>query len=130
MGYSNQPRILLVEDEFFSQIIFKKVIENFRFCFDIAETAEKALEYTRNHEYKIIFVDLGLPDILGVELVKALREQLKLKTPLVAVTAFSSEKIKHECYASGFDYFIEKPFNEEKCLEVFQKFLISSAVLA
>jgi two-component system aerobic respiration control sensor histidine kinase ArcB len=112
--------LLLVEDEFFSQIIFKKITENFNFTADIADTAKKALELVEKIKYQLIFIDLGLPDMTGNDLAKLLKGQAKTK--LIAVTAFSAEKIKNECLSNGFDYFIEKPLNEENFLAVIRKF--------
>jgi len=112
--------LLLVEDELFSQIIFKKITENFNFTADIANTAKKALELVEKIKYQLIFIDLGLPDIAGNDLAKLLKGKVKAK--LIAVTAFSAESIKNECFSNGFDYFIEKPLNEEIFLAIARKF--------
>ena len=112
--------LLLVEDEFFSQIIFKKIIESFNFTADIVDNADQALRLVSEKKYQLIFIDLGLPDILGNNLAKILKE--KSETKLIAVTAFNSQQIKKECFSNGFDYFVEKPLSEKSFLEVIRKF--------
>lgn len=123
MKKENRLRCLLVEDEAFGQIIGRTVIEQFGDLVDVADTGQKALELVSNNAYHFIFLDLGLPDMSGIDVAKALRETYALKTPIIAVTAYSAENKKNECITNGFDEFLEKPFTASKYLAVVNKFL-------
>ena len=58
----------------------------------------------------IIFSDLGLPDISGLEVAKKIRQlDLFKKTPLIALTAEVTDKVREDCIEVGFDSFLTKP---------------------
>lgn len=121
---SESCKFLLVEDEPFAQIIGRHVIENAGHFVHVADSVKQALVLLNQNSYDLIFIDLGLPDGTGVELVQDLRKKLNLTTPMVAVTAFDSLSKKTECMANGFNDFMEKPFVKDKFKEMFHKYVV------
>lgn len=81
----------------------------------IAEDGESALRLLDGRSLELAFVDLGLPDVDGVELLR----QLRLRRPdlsIVVVTAYHDRR--QEALAAGADLFLSKPFDPEQVLQI------------
>jgi CheY-like chemotaxis protein len=127
MNTKKQFNFLFVEDELFAQIIGRHIIEHAGHFLDVVSSAEQALTLLEKNQYHLIFLDLGLPNMSGLELGEKLRGEMNLKIPIVAVTAFDTASKKKECLENGFSDFMEKPFNDHKFKEMVNKFLMSSS---
>lgn len=114
-------KILLVEDEPIAQIIGKNIIEKAGYTLDIVNSTNQALSMLKNNIYDLIFMDLGLPEISGLDFTKEIIKNFKLKTPIIAITAFNTDSKKEECIKSGFSEFIEKPFSEKQLKNIIEK---------
>lgn len=111
--HSGSPLILLVEDTLIIQRAQKSNLESLGYRVDIAENGRSALEKF-NDQYQLVLLDLGLPDIFGIDVCKTIRaEYPNLKTPIIALTAFG-EEIKQRCLLAGMQDFLMKPVSQEK----------------
>jgi CheY-like chemotaxis protein len=128
MKMENRFHFLFIDDEPFSQIIGRHIIECSGHSLDVASSAEQALVLLEKNQYHLVFLDLGLPNVSGLELNKKLRETMNLKVPIVAVTAFDAASKKRECMEHGFSDFMEKPFSDDKFKEMITKFLIPASI--
>lgn len=117
-------KILLVEDEPIAQIIGKNIIEKAGYTLDIVNSTNQALRMLKNNTYDLIFMDLGLPRISGLDFTKEIIKKFKLKTPIIAITAFNKHSKKEECIKSGFTEFIEKPFSEKQLKNIIEKIFL------
>lgn len=104
--------ILLVEDNDSNQMAGSLFLEDMGYNFDVAENGKQALKmYKSKTHYHMILLDIGLPDINGIEVCKRIRKQeLKNRThiPIIALTAFG-EFVEDECWDAGVDEFTIKP---------------------
>jgi len=123
-----QFKFILVEDELFAQIIVRHIVESAKHFLDVVGSAERALALFQENQYDLIFLDLGLPVMSGLELCKKLRVEMNLTTPIVAVTAFDAMSKENECIENGFSDFIEKPLDDDKFKKIVDKFLMPSSV--
>ena len=110
--------ILMVEDNPVNQKLQKKILEKMGHSVDIAEDGKKAVDLGMNPKYDVIFMDMQLPELSGVEATIELRKQ-GLKIPIIALTANAYESDKAKCLDAGMDDFLSKPVN----LKTFQKIL-------
>ncbi len=103
--------VLLVEDEPLIQRVHSKMLESLGCCIDIAEDGYQALEkLTDSDHYDIIFMDIGLPRMNGIETVKKIRQRPDYQTiPIIGLTAYSLEEIQVQCRTAGFDEVFVKP---------------------
>lgn len=115
-------KILLIEDDVIAQIIEQNIIEKAGYNLDIVHSTQRALDLLKHTKYDLIFMDLGLPEVSGIEFTKELSENLKITTPIIAVTAFNHSSKKEECIKNGFKAFIEKPFNEQQLQNIIKEF--------
>ena len=123
MEKENQLKFLLVEDEPIAQIIAQTIIEKAKYSLDLACSAYNALNLIKNNQYNIILLDLGLPDMSGIDLAKELIEKLRIGIPIIAITAFNANQKKQECILNGFKGFIEKPLTEHELYAITDKFI-------
>lgn len=117
-------KILLVEDEPIAQIIVQNIIEKAGYDLDIVNSTKQAFLLLKKNTYDLIFMDLGLPEVSGLDFTKEIKKNFKLKTPIIAVTAFNTDSKKEECIKSGFYEFLEKPFTEKKLKKIIEEIFL------
>lgn len=107
------PTILLVEDNVINQRVTTHFLIELGCKYDIANNGAEAITLFKKNTYDLIIMDVGLPDIDGYAVTKKIRalEKKKPQTPIIALTAFASEKDKQKCLAAGMDNVLTKPIN-------------------
>jgi CheY-like chemotaxis protein len=106
-------RILLVEDSVINQNIFKTMLEDLACCVDLASTGLEALQkmISPSKHYDLVIMDIGLPDISGLEVVSQYRAQESSDEHLVivALSGHGSEKNQQEFIEVGLYAFLLNP---------------------
>ena len=108
-------RILLVEDEAPLRETLAARLKREGFAVDAAQDGEEGLYMGREVPFDVGIIDLGLPKMSGMELVKALRDEGK-QFPVLILTARSSWQDKVEGLKQGADDYLVKPFHVEELL--------------
>lgn len=108
-------RILLVEDEAALRETLAARLKREGFAVDTAADGEDGLFLGREMPFDVGIIDLGLPKLPGIELVRKLREEGK-KFPILILTARSSWQDKVEGLKVGADDYLVKPFHVEELL--------------
>lgn len=103
-------KVLLIEDDIIVQLVEKKMLINMGCEVDIADTGAKAIEMSKN-DYDLIFADIGLPDIKGYDVIKAIRQvnDSTSKTPIVVITGNAGDEEKQLSLAAGANEVLTKP---------------------
>ncbi|MCO7226730.1 ATP-binding protein [Pleionea sp. CnH1-48] len=103
--------ILYIEDNRLNYLILESWLNKFpSVSVYNAKNGSEALVWLGKNQPDIIFSDLGLPDISGLEVAKKIRQlDLFKKTPLIALTAEVTDKVREDCIEVGFDSFLTKP---------------------
>ncbi|MDX2172764.1 MAG: PAS domain S-box protein [Bacteroidota bacterium] len=114
--------ILLVEDNEFNRIVAKNTLSNYNCQITEAQNGKEAIYILKkNQNFDIILMDLQMPVMDGFESTKIIRNKLKLKIPIVALTANAFKSELEQCRKIGMDDSITKPFEEKKLMEVIFK---------
>ena len=108
-------RILLVEDEAPLRETLAARLKRDGYAVDMAVDGEDGLFQGREVPFDLALIDLGLPKMSGMELVKALRE-VGQRFPILILTARSSWQDKVEALKFGADDYLVKPFHVEELL--------------
>jgi CheY-like chemotaxis protein len=117
-------KILLIEDNSILQTVFSEFLETLNCTnVDIATTGKQALSLYEKHKYALILLDIGLPDIDGIEVCKRIRKK-EDHTPVVAITAY--ETAEQECRQAGFNDFALKPVLLEKMDYLVKRWILSA----
>lgn len=118
--------VLLIEDEYIAQIIAKHIITKCGANVDIVNNIQDTLNLLAVKEYDLIFMDLNLSGVLCIELVNKLVHDIKVKTPIIAITAFNFENIKEQFTKNCFNDFIKKPLTAKEFKKVINRLLIKN----
>lgn len=103
--------ILIVEDDADIQKILSMNLSLEGFAYSVAGTGMEAVKKVRQNEPDLILLDIGLPDINGIDLCQQLREMTAV--PILYVTCSNEDREKILAFAMGGDDYIEKPFNSK-----------------
>src|SRR5271169_1074861 len=79
-----------------------------------ADTGTKALNALANGEYDVILLDLGLPDVSGLDVIRAVRE--RARTPIIVLSARTGSADKVAALDLGADDYVTKPFSIDELL--------------
>lgn len=108
-------RVLLVEDEDSLREQLAQHLQSHGFAVDAAADGEEGLYYGREFQYDAAVVDLGLPKIDGLELIKRLRAERRT-FPVLVLTARGHWQDKVHGLEAGADDYVAKPFQMEELL--------------
>lgn len=114
MNNGKQPLILVVEDDRpVSNLITATLqIQNYRFI--TAKNGASAVMEAASHQPDIILLDLGLPDMDGIEVIKKVRSWSIL--PIIVISARNEDKDKIAALDAGADDYLTKPFSVDELL--------------
>jgi PAS domain S-box-containing protein len=116
---NNKVKILIAEDNRLNMFLSKTMIsELFPNCKIIeAHNGIEAIEQYKNNSPEIIFMDMHMPEIDGIEATKKIRiieKRTKNHSYIIALTANAMKQEKEKCLAAGMDYFLTKPMESQK----------------
>jgi signal transduction histidine kinase/CheY-like chemotaxis protein len=104
--------ILVVEDNEINQNLIKHLFNNWHLNFDLANNGEAAIEKLRSEKYDLILMDIQMPAMDGYTATREIRENLKLDTPIIAMTAHAMAGEREKCLGYGMNEYISKPIKE------------------
>ena len=108
-------RLLIVEDEVLLAAQVDKFLRENDFVVDMATDGEEGLYYAREYDYDAAVIDLGLPKLTGIELIRTLRREGNT-VPVLILTARSDWRDKVGGLEAGADDYLTKPFHMEELL--------------
>jgi two-component system sensor histidine kinase/response regulator len=109
-----KPSVLLIEDDIFCQKAQTHCLTELGYDVELAPNAETAIQRVENNAYDLIVLDLGLPDLSGELVIRAIREFLpNQQTPLIVATAHADGPMQQKCLYLGADVVFIKPFNKQ-----------------
>ncbi|MBE0352192.1 response regulator [Pseudoalteromonas lipolytica] len=104
---------LIVEDNPLNATILGRIISQFDFSYDIASNGLIATSMTAEKKYDVIFMDLNMPVMDGFKATDIIRNEQSLLTPILAVTANTSNEDLQRIYDLGADMHVYKPISVE-----------------
>ncbi|CAN5813255.1 hypothetical protein BH10BAC3_BH10BAC3_22010 [soil metagenome] len=109
----NQNRyILVVEDNPMNQKLMQHLLTAWKMNFDIAANGKAAISALQINNYDIILMDIQMPEMDGYTAAKYIREEMKLSTPIIAMTAHAFAGEREKCISYGMNDYIPKPVRE------------------
>jgi signal transduction histidine kinase/DNA-binding response OmpR family regulator len=121
LGFS----ILLVDDNSINRMILIRFLEKFGITVDSANSGKEALTKLAKKQYDLVFMDLQMPGMSGIEVTKKLKnpedKSRNQKTPIVAMTANADPINKKLCKDAGMDDYVVKPVDFKALENVLSK---------
>ena len=109
-----KDRILVVEDEKSISSLIRAILNGNNYDVIQASSGSEAFSMISSHCPDLIILDLGLPDIDGMEIIRAIRSWTEM--PIVVVSARSYDRDKVEALDAGADDYVTKPFGTHELL--------------
>ena len=107
-------RILLAEDNVVNQKVGLMMLGNLGYQADLAGNGLQVLKAIEKSTYDLVFMDIQMPEMDGIEAARELREKLGNRCPLiVALTADALEGDREKFLQLGFDNYLSKPLSPE-----------------
>ena len=110
----NKPTILVVEDDVPVRCLITTTLKTHGYKYLTASNGETAIMMATSHNPDIILLDLGLPDIDGIEVIRSVRTWSNL--PIIVLSARSEDSDKIEALDNGADDYLTKPFSVDELL--------------
>ena len=110
----NKPLILVVEDDNSVKNLISTTLKAHEYRYLTAPNGASAILEASSHNPDIILLDLGLPDMDGVEVIKKIRTWSNM--PIIVISARSEDTDKIEALDAGADDYLTKPFSVEELL--------------
>ena len=108
-------RVLLVEDDPATSQSVEMILKSAGMVVDATDLGEDGLEIGKMYDYDIIVLDLMLPDIDGLEVLRRLRDA-RVGTPVLILSGLSQSEKKVKGLGSGADDYLTKPFDKDELL--------------
>ena len=118
-----RARILAVDDEAVVLDSFRRILVLEGFSVDTVEHGPEALGLVQRRDYDFVFTDLKMPDMDGVEVVKAVKH-LRPDVDVVVITGYGSIETAVETLQQGACEYVQKPFTADELSEFTKKLLI------
>jgi CheY-like chemotaxis protein len=115
--------ILCVDDEEVVLGSFRKILVLDGYSVDTVERGQEALGLIQSHHYDFVFTDLRMPELDGVEVVKAVKH-MRPDIDVVIITGYATVDTAVECMKFGAMDYVQKPFTEEELRNFVKKALI------
>ena len=116
-------KVLFVDDNEMNTKIAIHVINPYNFDTEYVLSGKECLEKVKENNYDLIFMDIMMPEMDGVETLKHLKQLDSFNTKVVALTADAVEGSREKYLNDGFDEYIAKPINKKNLDDVINKLI-------
>lgn len=111
---NNKPLILVVEDDAAVRNLMSVTLDTQGYRYHLARSGSEALIETSTHQPDVMLLDLGLPDMEGVDIIRRVRGWTGM--PIIVISARSEDADKVEALDAGADDYLTKPFSVDELL--------------
>lgn len=120
-------RLLLVEDNPDNRLLVKAYLKSLPITIDEAENGEQAVQLFQAHDYDLVLMDVQMPIMDGHEATRRIRrfesEQVRMATPIIALTAHAIKEEIDKCIAAGCDTHLSKPIKKSVLVDTLDRYL-------
>ncbi len=125
LGNEYPLTILVAEDNPINETLATRTLSKLGYAADIAPNGLDVLERLASKSYDLIFMDVQMPALDGLQTTRAIRQDFPKQPVIIAMTANAMIEDKENCLQAGMDDYISKPFKLETIREVLSKWATS-----
>ncbi len=114
-------QILIAEDNPVNQKLALRVLSKLGYRADVASNGKEAIAAFNKVKYDLIFMDVQMPEMDGLEATQKIRALLGMQPMIIAMTANAMQGDREICIKAGMDDYISKPINLDKLVESIEK---------
>jgi len=123
----SSPPILLAEDNLVNQKVALAMLNKLGYTADVASNGFEVLEKLANKSYRLVLMDIQMPEMDGLEVARLIRNQhtniLNHDTPIIAVTAHAVSGYEEYCRQAGMNGYLPKPITIKQLRDMLQQWL-------
>jgi len=109
---NRQSRLLVVDDDEMSRVLLSRLIKKFGYKVDTAESGLDAPDLIKNQQYDLVFLDVLMPNLNGLELLEKIKSDNDIKsTSVVMISSNSDRDVIKQCASLGAKDYVVKPFH-------------------
>jgi CheY-like chemotaxis protein/HPt (histidine-containing phosphotransfer) domain-containing protein len=120
--------ILLVEDNNLNRMVAQNTLQYYNCQVTEAENGLVAVAILKEQTFDVILMDIQMPEMGGIEATEIIRNELKLNTPIIALTANAFKTEIDKCKIAGMNDYVTKPFDEDILIETIAKYTVNKKV--
>jgi CheY-like chemotaxis protein len=125
--YSISPQhILLAEDDKLNQKVTLLMLKRLGYKADVASNGMEVLEALGRQSYDLVLMNIGMPEMDGIETTRRIRRRWQNGLKIIAITAYVLPGIRAICLEAGMDGYIGKPVKMEELAMVLGEYPLSS----
>jgi two-component system sensor histidine kinase/response regulator len=118
-------KVLVVEDNPVNMKLMETLLKKYGLIIDKAGNGKEAVEKLRgNNSYNLVFMDIQMPEMNGIEATEIIRNDISKEIPIIALTAAVMQEDREHALAAGMNDFIEKPIKVDRLKEVLQQYCV------
>ena len=106
-------RVLVAEDNPVNQMVATKMLERLGCRVDIANDGNEAVSMSLQFPYTVIFMDVQMPNLDGLEATRQIRNRGGVRVPVIAMTANAMQGDRERCLEAGMDDYVSKPITPD-----------------
>jgi CheY-like chemotaxis protein len=119
-------KIIVAEDDELNQQLIRAIFKNHEVALVMANNGIEVLEFLKSERFDLILMDMNMPVLDGMETTRIIREELQLKTPIIALTANEAKGDRKLFENLGINDHITKPYKKESLFEVIRNQFVAS----
>lgn len=121
-------QVLVIDNDVTNLKVYVEFLSTLNCKVDYVENGPKAINKIINNNYDIVFTDIIMPEMDGIEFTKKIREYEKESNvqnslPIIALTAYSKEDLHEKCLEVGVNEVIVKPASKKQLKEALEKWV-------
>jgi CheY-like chemotaxis protein len=123
----DQVKVLVVDDNDFNIMLISTIIQDILPNAQVIEASngEKAVDYYKQNQPDIVFMDIQMPEMNGYDAAKSIRNIEKVKrVPIIALTAAAIKDERDRCISAGMNDYVSKPFVRDTIIDIINKWLL------
>jgi signal transduction histidine kinase/CheY-like chemotaxis protein len=125
--------VLLVEDNLVNQRLATRMLEKRGHRVVVAANGREALEALEKAKFDLVFMDIQMPEMDGMEAIRAIREKeigTDRHLPVIALTAHAMKGDREKCIVAGMDDYLTKPIRPQELDEILGRYLARPQVFS
>ena len=124
LGETLQLRILVVDDNLINQKVVLQILKRLGYRADVANNGLEAVNALYRQPYDVIFMDVQMPEMDGIEATRRIRNDGKIEAPpyIIAITGNTVQGHREMCLDAGMDDYLSKPIGIEILKQALSKY--------
>jgi CheY-like chemotaxis protein len=117
-------RILLVDDIELNRMVAHKMLRRLGYVVDLASSGQETLSVLHHQTYDVVFMDIEMPDMDGLETTRCIRQLVSAKTEpwIIAMTACTMQGDRERCLDAGMNDYVPKPIERQTVTDALDRF--------